>query len=82
MYFTAETQALILNRMHFALRPDGVLFLGKAEMLLGGHVFQGDGNAALSQLDLSVHDAHIDTAENYANEAAVAATLRRTPRTL
>ena len=35
MYFNAETQARILNRMHFALRPDGVLFLGKAEMLLG-----------------------------------------------
>jgi two-component system CheB/CheR fusion protein len=34
MYFTAETQAQILNRMHFALRHDGVLFLGKAEMLL------------------------------------------------
>ncbi|MBD3924957.1 PAS domain S-box protein [Nocardioides cavernae] len=35
MYFNAETQSHILNRMHFALRPDGVLFLGKAEMLLG-----------------------------------------------
>lgn len=34
MYFNAETQAQILNRMHFALRSDGVLFLGKAEMLL------------------------------------------------
>ena len=34
MYFNAETQAQILNRMHFALRPEGVLFLGKAEMLL------------------------------------------------
>ena len=34
MYFNAETQAQILGRMHFALRPDGVLFLGKAEMLL------------------------------------------------
>jgi two-component system CheB/CheR fusion protein len=34
MYFTAEAQAQILNRMHFALRPDGILFLGKAEMLL------------------------------------------------
>ena len=35
MYFNAETQSQILNRMHFALRPDGILFLGKAEMLLG-----------------------------------------------
>jgi two-component system CheB/CheR fusion protein len=34
MYFNAETQARILNRMHFALRPEGILFLGKAEMLL------------------------------------------------
>ena len=34
MYFNAETQARILQRMHFALRPDGVIFLGKAEMLL------------------------------------------------
>src|SRR5690242_998137 len=35
MYFNAETQAQILQRLHFALRQDGVLFLGKAEMLLG-----------------------------------------------
>jgi two-component system, chemotaxis family, CheB/CheR fusion protein len=34
MYFNAETQAKILGRFHFALRDDGVLFLGKAEMLL------------------------------------------------
>src|SRR3954454_12911744 len=34
MYFNAETQTQILNRMHFGLRPDGYLFLGKAEMLL------------------------------------------------
>ena len=34
MYFNADTQAQILNRMHFALSPDGILFLGKAEMLL------------------------------------------------
>jgi two-component system, chemotaxis family, CheB/CheR fusion protein len=34
MYFNAETQAQILNRLHFALRADGYLFLGKAEMLL------------------------------------------------
>src|SRR3954462_15788627 len=35
MYFNAETQAKILRRFHFALSPGGVLFLGKAEMLLG-----------------------------------------------
>jgi two-component system, chemotaxis family, CheB/CheR fusion protein len=34
MYFNAQTQSQILRRMHFALRPEGVLFLGKAEMLL------------------------------------------------
>jgi two-component system CheB/CheR fusion protein len=34
MYFTAETQAQILRRFHFALDDDGVLFLGKSEMLI------------------------------------------------
>ncbi|WP_328476910.1 PAS domain S-box protein [Actinoplanes sp. NBC_00393] len=34
MYFNAETQAKILGRFHFALADSGVLFLGKAEMLL------------------------------------------------
>ncbi|GAA2534214.1 CheR family methyltransferase [Winogradskya humida] len=34
MYFNAETQAKILSRYHFALCDSGVLFLGKAEMLL------------------------------------------------
>ncbi|WP_300011751.1 CheR family methyltransferase [Pseudonocardia sp.] len=34
MYLTAETQARILARFHYALAPTGVLFLGKAEMLL------------------------------------------------
>jgi two-component system CheB/CheR fusion protein len=34
MYLNAETQARILSRFNFALAPDGVLFLGKAEMLL------------------------------------------------
>jgi two-component system CheB/CheR fusion protein len=34
MYFTAEAQARILAKFHFALAEDGVLFLGKAEMLL------------------------------------------------
>ena len=40
MYFTAETQARILTRFHFALNPGGVLLLGKAEMLLShGELF-------------------------------------------
>jgi two-component system CheB/CheR fusion protein len=34
MYLTAETQARILGRFHFALGATGVLLLGKAEMLL------------------------------------------------
>ncbi|MGW0522068.1 CheR family methyltransferase [Crossiella sp. NPDC003009] len=34
MYFNAETQGRILSRLHFALSETGVLFLGKAEMLL------------------------------------------------
>jgi two-component system, chemotaxis family, CheB/CheR fusion protein len=40
MYFTPETQAKILGRFHFALTPQGMLFLGKAEMLLShGRLF-------------------------------------------
>jgi two-component system, chemotaxis family, CheB/CheR fusion protein len=34
MYFTAETQAQILRRFHFALNDDGMLLLGKSEMLV------------------------------------------------
>jgi len=34
MYFNAETQTRILNRLHFGLNDDGVFFVGKAEMLL------------------------------------------------
>jgi two-component system CheB/CheR fusion protein len=34
MYFNAEMQARILSRFHFALSDGGVLFLGRAEMLL------------------------------------------------
>ena len=34
MYLNAETQARVLARFNFALNPFGVLFLGKAEMLL------------------------------------------------
>ncbi|WP_420129264.1 CheR family methyltransferase [Longimicrobium sp.] len=33
MYFNTEVQSRILTRFHFALAPQGVLFLGKAEML-------------------------------------------------
>jgi two-component system CheB/CheR fusion protein len=34
MYFSAEIQARILKRFHFALKDTGFLFVGKAEMLL------------------------------------------------
>jgi two-component system CheB/CheR fusion protein len=34
MYFTAETQAGVLRRFHFALDNEGVLMLGKSEMLM------------------------------------------------
>ncbi|MDC0768435.1 CheR family methyltransferase [Streptomyces sp. HD] len=34
MYFNVEAQTQIVDRFHFALRPNGCLFLGKAEMLL------------------------------------------------
>jgi two-component system, chemotaxis family, CheB/CheR fusion protein len=34
MYLNSETQARVLARLHFALEDDGILFLGKAEMLL------------------------------------------------
>lgn len=34
MYFNAETQARVLSRFHFALKENGFLFMGKAEMLL------------------------------------------------
>lgn len=41
MYFTAQTQARILARFHFALQDTGFLFLGKAEMLLThGNLFR------------------------------------------
>ncbi|HET8633880.1 MAG TPA: CheR family methyltransferase [Gemmatimonadales bacterium] len=34
MYFSAETQARILSRFHFALNENGYLFLGRAETLM------------------------------------------------
>jgi two-component system CheB/CheR fusion protein len=34
MYFNAELQSRIVNRFHFAMNDSGVLFLGKAELLL------------------------------------------------
>jgi two-component system, chemotaxis family, CheB/CheR fusion protein len=34
MYLTAETQGHILRHFHFALRPSGVLMLGKSELMI------------------------------------------------
>ena len=34
MYLNAETQARVVARLHFAVRDQGLIFLGKAEMLL------------------------------------------------
>ena len=34
IYLEAETQAVVLPRLHYALNPDGYLFLGKAETQL------------------------------------------------
>jgi two-component system CheB/CheR fusion protein len=34
IYFTADTQNRILDRLHFALRDDGILFVGKSELLI------------------------------------------------
>src|SRR3954451_7765034 len=34
MYFNAEQQARIVQRLHFALADEGILFLGKSEMLV------------------------------------------------
>ncbi len=40
MYFNAETQARILSRFHFALKENGFLLVGKAEMLVSHfHLF-------------------------------------------
>jgi two-component system CheB/CheR fusion protein len=40
MYFNSETQARILARFHFALKENGYLFLGRAELLLThSHLF-------------------------------------------
>jgi two-component system CheB/CheR fusion protein len=44
IYFNAETQRHILARFHFALRDQGYLFLGKAELMLThAHLFDSAG---------------------------------------
>jgi two-component system, chemotaxis family, CheB/CheR fusion protein len=60
MYFNREAQGRVLARFHFALRPEGILFLGKAEMLLTRrNLFQpADGKARLFKkvTDLTFQD--------------------------
>ncbi len=36
MYLNAETQSLVMPRLHYALRESGYLFLGRAEMVVHG----------------------------------------------
>jgi len=41
MYFNTDVQAQVVERLHFSLADDGLLMLGKAEMLMShGHLFQ------------------------------------------
>jgi two-component system CheB/CheR fusion protein len=60
MYFNREAQNRVLARFHFALRPDGCLFLGRAEMLLTRRsLFQpieGDARLFRKVTDLSFQD--------------------------
>lgn len=39
IYFTAEAQARILERLNFALQPEGVLVVGRSEMLINQNEF-------------------------------------------
>jgi two-component system CheB/CheR fusion protein len=74
MYFNAETQGRIVGRLGFALKPDGVLFLGKAEMLL-------NHTATFEPLDLKrrfFRRAARNGADDYAATAAPAAVTERT----
>ena len=45
MYFNADAQARVLERLHYALADDGVLFLGRAEMLLASGDWAAPGGA-------------------------------------
>jgi two-component system CheB/CheR fusion protein len=74
MYFNADTQTKILERLHFALSPRGYLFLGKAEMLLShARIFE--------PLDLKrrVFRKTITAPSGYANFVSQGFPHRRTP---
>jgi two-component system CheB/CheR fusion protein len=73
MYFNAETQAHIVTRLEFALKPEGVLFLGKAEMLLSH-------SGAFEPLDLKrrfFRKAAPDVATEHADGRAAALAAHR-----
>jgi two-component system CheB/CheR fusion protein len=73
MYFNAETQSRIVSRLGFALKPDGVLFLGKAEMLL-------NHTATFEPLDLKrrfFRRASTDGADEFVAATAPAPMTRR-----
>ena len=63
MYFTADTQAQILGRFHFALDPEGYLMLGRSEMLIT--------HSALF--------APVELKQRVFRKAAASPMLRRTP---
>ncbi|MGA7119645.1 MAG: CheR family methyltransferase [Polyangiaceae bacterium] len=85
MYFDAETQTEVLRRLHFALSGGGVLFLGRAEMLLS-HVaeftpidakrrlFQ---KTAKSEVAVTTDEAAGRLPSQIAKESAEAETRRR-----
>ena len=85
MYFSREAQGKILGRFHFALRPDGYLFMGKSEMLLTRrNLFAPvDGKARLFRKisDLSFRDrlsaiTHGDTEEDESRQVLGEVQLR------
>jgi CheR methyltransferase, SAM binding domain len=49
MHLNAETQRNVVGRLHFALAPQGTLFLGHAEMLLSHVSGQGYGLRGATQ---------------------------------
>jgi two-component system, chemotaxis family, CheB/CheR fusion protein len=69
MYFTAESQAHILRHFHFALDVEGILVLGKSEMMLSQRdnfspvdlkrrIFRKHGVASLPTRVAALADAH------------------------
>ena len=72
MYLTAETQARILRRFHFALKSAGLLFLGKAEMLLSH-------NDLFTPIDLTRRVFRKAATSTIADQASAAVAARSIP---